>query len=96
VREMGKEKGRESPPTQIVKTTLQKLLDEYRGLRGLNRVYFIGRIRQYVASQNHQYMLEEIYKITDLEDIKPLIAVGMRGELFTATIGQQARLKGLI
>lgn len=75
---------------------MRSLLDRYQSERGLTRLLVINQMRDYVRTHDHRSLLEEIYAVTDDRDIKVLIGVGMRGELYTAVVGQQARLKGLI
>ena len=76
--------------------TLQSLLDRYRDTRGLGRLYIMGQLRTYVQAHEYRHLLEEIEAVRDTQDVKVLIGVGMRGQLYTAVVAQQARLMGLM
>ena len=62
----------------------------------MNKLIILFQIRAYVQQQSHQSILDEISKIWDETDLKILIGAGMRGELYYAVLGQNARVKGLV
>lgn len=84
------------PLSEVKKFPLIDHLMRYSETRGLRRLLAISQLREYCYTVNPKDLLVEIQAIWDEEHLNALIAVGLKGVLYFAVIGQKARIEGLI